>query len=280
MVVMDIGIYWILMNLNMGNRAFCIGNGQSRKGFNLKNLKSRGVIVGCNFLYKDFAPDILVATDHPVMHHIYNSGYSYTAKCYFRDWMKIPQENFENMITGFFPDYRHLRAIRKSGHLIENSRAGSNEFVLHGYNDKETRKNMVCVSWCTKDYVYNLTEIIKDPEQTGWATGPASGYVACKTINNMKEVYLIGHDFYSMGTGFNNVYKGQPFYKSDTHPSNYYIQNWILQWKKLFRWYHHIKFYKVNRKSYLNIKIPEWEDCRNLEYISYERMENQTRSLP
>ena len=52
---MDIGIYWILMNLNMGNRAFCIGNGQSRKGFNLKNLKSRGVIVGCNFLYKDFA---------------------------------------------------------------------------------------------------------------------------------------------------------------------------------------------------------------------------------
>ena len=83
-----------------------------------------------------------------------------------------------------------------------------------------------------------------------------------------------------MDNKFNNIYAGQPFYKSDTHPSGYYVQQWIYQWKKLFKWYHWIKFYKVNRKSFLNVNIPEWEDCRNLEYISYERMENQTRSLP
>mgnify|MGYP001177647554 CR=1 FL=1 len=280
MVVMGIGIYWILISLGMANRAFCIGNGRSRKGFDLRKLKSRGVILGCNFLYKDFAPDILVATDHPIMHHIYNSGYSYTAKCFFREWSKIPAENYETMLAGFFPDYRHIRAIRKSGQLIENGRAGSNEFVLHGYNDKDTGKNMVTVSWCTKDYVYNLVDVIRDPEQTSWAAGPSSGYVACKTINSIKEIYLIGHDLYSANKGFNNVYKGQKFYRSDTHPSNYYVQNWIMQWKKLFKWYHHIKFYKVNRRNFLNINVPEWNDCRNLEYISYERMETQTRSLP
>ncbi len=51
----------------MANRAFLIGNGLSRKGFDLRSIKNRGVIVGCNNLYKDFAPDILVATDHPIM---------------------------------------------------------------------------------------------------------------------------------------------------------------------------------------------------------------------
>ena len=85
---------------------------------------------------------------------------------------------------------------------------------------------------------------------------------------------------FSMDNKFNNIYAGQPFYKSDTHPSGYYVQQWIYQWKKLFKWYHWIKFYKVNRKSFLNVNIPEWEDCKNLEYISYERMESQTRNLP
>ena len=54
----------------MANRAFLIGNGQSRKGFKFSTIKGRGVIIGCNNLYKDFAPDILVAMDHPVMHSI------------------------------------------------------------------------------------------------------------------------------------------------------------------------------------------------------------------
>mgnify|MGYP001172951681 FL=1 len=264
----------------MANRAFCIGNGKSRRGFDLRTLKPRGVILGCNNLYKDFAPDVLVAIDHPIMHNIYQSGYCYNAKCYFRSWSPIPGENYEQMILGMFPDFRHLRGIRQSGKLIENGRAGCKEFVLHGYNDKQTGENLVSVSWVTNDRVMNVTDIIKDAEQEYWAAGPVSGYVACKTIDEIKEVYLIGHDLFSMDNKFNNIYAGQPFYKSDTHPSGYYVQQWIYQWKKLFKWYHWIKFYKVNRRSFLNINIPEWEDCKNLEYISYERMESQTRNLP
>lgn len=277
---MDTSMFWILISLNMANRAFCIGNGRSRKGFDLKTLKPRGVILGCNNLYKDFVPDILVAKDAPIMHHIYNSGYCYTAKCFFKNWITIPEAKFETTLHKLFPGYRHLRAIRKSGQLIENGRAGSSEFVLHGYNDEETKKNMVCVSWSTKDYVINIADIVRDAEQMDWSSGPLSGYIACKDIRELKEVYLVGHDLYSVGKGFNNIYAGQKFYKKDTHPSNYYVQGWILEWKQLFKWYHWIKFYKVNKKSYLNINIPEWSDCKNLEYISYERMEAQTRNLP
>lgn len=42
---------------------FAIGNGTSREGFNLESLRGHGTIVGCNWLYKDFSPDIIVALD-------------------------------------------------------------------------------------------------------------------------------------------------------------------------------------------------------------------------
>ena len=43
--------------------AFVIGNGQSRSHFNLNTLRGKGTIYGCNALYRDFMPDVLVATD-------------------------------------------------------------------------------------------------------------------------------------------------------------------------------------------------------------------------
>ena len=32
--------------------------------------------------------------------------------------------------------------------------------------------------------------------------------------------------------------------------------------------------------DYLNLRLNAWDDCKNVEYISYERMETQTRSIP
>lgn len=44
-------------------RAFIIGNGKSRIGFDLNQLRGKGTIYGCNALYRDFMPDVLIATD-------------------------------------------------------------------------------------------------------------------------------------------------------------------------------------------------------------------------
>jgi hypothetical protein len=49
---------------------FVIGNGTSRVGFNLEWLHGRGVTIGCNFLYRDFTPDYLVALDLAVIEEI------------------------------------------------------------------------------------------------------------------------------------------------------------------------------------------------------------------
>ena len=43
--------------------AYIIGNGPSRKGFNLNSLKATGQTYGCNALYRDFIPDYIFSVD-------------------------------------------------------------------------------------------------------------------------------------------------------------------------------------------------------------------------
>ena len=43
--------------------AYCIGNGPSRKGFDLNKLKDTGQTYGCNALYRDFMPDFIFSVD-------------------------------------------------------------------------------------------------------------------------------------------------------------------------------------------------------------------------
>lgn len=49
---------------------FLIGNGASRKDFDLNRLHQYGTIVGCNALYRDFLPDILLAIDAKMLREI------------------------------------------------------------------------------------------------------------------------------------------------------------------------------------------------------------------
>lgn len=56
--------------------AFVIGNGKSRETIKLNRLKSKGTVYGCNALYRDFAPDVLIATDQKISEEIQNSHYS------------------------------------------------------------------------------------------------------------------------------------------------------------------------------------------------------------
>ena len=43
--------------------AFIIGNGPSRKDFNLKRLIGQGCTFGCNAIYRDFMPDFIFSVD-------------------------------------------------------------------------------------------------------------------------------------------------------------------------------------------------------------------------
>jgi len=64
--------------------AFVLGNGVSRRNISLPLLKTHGQIYGCNALYREFAPDALIATDKPIAEQIQKTGYALSNKFYTR----------------------------------------------------------------------------------------------------------------------------------------------------------------------------------------------------
>jgi hypothetical protein len=58
------------------SRAFVLGNGSSRLLVNLETLKELGATYGCNALYREFVPTVLISTDRPISDRIQDSGYA------------------------------------------------------------------------------------------------------------------------------------------------------------------------------------------------------------
>jgi hypothetical protein len=81
-------------------RSFVLGNGQSRTIVPVDNLKTFGKTYGCNALYRDFTPDVLVATDRPISTQIQETGYAKKNKFYTRKpieglgALRLPQQYY------------------------------------------------------------------------------------------------------------------------------------------------------------------------------------------
>ena len=56
--------------------AFVLGNGISRQNLDLNQLKTLGRTYGCNAIYREFEPDVLISTDTPISERIQHEGYS------------------------------------------------------------------------------------------------------------------------------------------------------------------------------------------------------------
>ena len=180
-------------------RVFCIGNGESRQGFDLDKLKPFGKIYGCNAIYRDYMPDVLTAVDHGIMHEIYHAGVAQKIPCYFRDWTKVPAMTYETMLYAGADKVEadeHLKYVLKS-----NDRGDSKEYVMHGSNiqgivnmikrepdkfkkdimhleKKEINHATIKVSWIKEpDYSVSLTDIMTEkdkPRDHGWAGGASA----------------------------------------------------------------------------------------------------------
>jgi len=280
----------------MAKRVFCIGNGESRKGFDLESLRKYGTIYGCNAIYRDFMPDVLTAVDHGIMHEIYHAGVAQKIPCYFRDWTKVPAMTYDSMLYGGIDKLEadeHIKDI-----LVSNERGNSQEYVMHGSNlqgivtmikkngekiKKDVNNSTIKVSWIKQpDMSYSLTDICVenagkgDKRDFGWACGASAGYVAIHR-EQPDEVYMIGHDINSPTNNVNNLYKGTKHYVAPENGPTPGV-NWIRQWTTLFDWYPNIKFFKVNRfndgRDRVNGPITEWVSKKNLKYIDYSTLDN------
>lgn len=63
---------------------FVLGNGLSRQKIDPNLLKSLGQVYGCNAIYRDFTPHVLISTDPPISLRIQAEGYSKENRHYTR----------------------------------------------------------------------------------------------------------------------------------------------------------------------------------------------------
>ena len=56
-------------------RAFILGNGESRSKVSVSRMAKHGFVYGCNAIYRDFRPDILITVDPAIAKEIQKSGY-------------------------------------------------------------------------------------------------------------------------------------------------------------------------------------------------------------
>jgi hypothetical protein len=274
----------------MSSKVFLIGNGESRKGFDLNKLKPYGKVYGCNAIYRDFVPDVLVSVDHGIMHEIYHSGYCYDNETWFRDWTKCPDFMYEDLVYAGLSKI-DIDELNKWHVKTENKRIDEKEFVMHGANlsglvkilhkdkrieEKNINSNQLAVSWIKdNDKAHNINDIMPNNIDIGWAAGPTSGYIATKQ-DKPKNVYLIGHDLVSDNSFVNNIYKNTKHYVISEHSATP-AENWILQWKILFEENPNINFYKVNESinnKTTNKPLYAWKSINNLTYIDYKTLDN------
>ena len=282
----------------MVKRVFCIGNGESRIGYDLEKLRPHGKIYGCNAIYRDFMPDVLTAVDHGIMHEVYHAGIAQKIPCYFRDWTKVPAMTYEPMLMGGISNLEEAKeALDKV--LISNNRGDSKEYVMHGsklsgvidlikrepdkfnkdiikLQKKEINHATIKVSWIKEpDYSHNINDI-SEPRDHGWACGASAGYVAVKN-EQPDEIYLIGHDLYSSTNHVNNIYKSTKNYVAQENGPTPAV-NWIRQWYTLADWNPNTKFIKINRyndgRDLVNGPIEKWNERKNITYADYSTLDN------
>lgn len=276
-------------------KVFCIGNGESRKDFNLNKLRPFGKIYGCNALYRDFTPDVLVAVDAGIIHEIYDNGFCFDNESWFRDWNKINEKEYNKIYFGEIINKEEIELVKKYfTNITENNKENSTEFAYHGVSFKiklsiikrylnkpekyeqmmkELNHTGLHISWLKKDKVNSLNTIFPNNKDFGWSAGPTAAYIAIKQ-NNPKEVYMLGHDLTSNNNKLNNMYKDTKWYrKGDSEKTT--GANWINQWLELFNLFPNITFFKVNNNleeiNNVNKRIKKWENIPNLIYTTYEQ---------
>lgn len=275
-------------------RLFLIGNGESRKNFDLNQLKDKGKTYGCNGLHRDFTPDALTCVDPGITHEVYDKGYAKDNVCYYRGWTSLPGDLYENMKSTHIEDMTGRFGYEPK--LVESERyEGSTEFVIHGstalWQDKlleEKRPykgigaNVLFISWLhPKDKVTRIDDIMDLNDGTtgdcGWSAGPTAMNIGCK-VEQPEQVFMIGCDLYSNTDNFNNMYKSTLHYERDDIAAVNPV-NWLKQYAAVMLTNSNTDFYKVNEKPLgsdnINKEIPEWNDLININYITQEELINK-----
>lgn len=177
--------------------AFCIGNGESRRGFDVNSLKPYGTVYGANAIFRDYTVDHLICCDRRMAMETVSRGY--TGKVYTReDWYSFfPYDNVDKLVplpwtenekwTQSFHMGSGLHAVNLALHngadivvLIGHDFWGTNNLHNNLYKDTENY-------WATDHHAIDPSFWIKQFVMF-FNTYPNTQFVFCQpNINNWRK---------------------------------------------------------------------------------------------
>ena len=178
------------------SRAFVLGNGVSRQQIDLNNLRHLGKIYGCNALYRDFVPDVLVSTDKPISTKIQDSGYAQNNRFYTRRPIAgsganpVPQKYY-GYSSG--PIAASIAAIDGAViiYLVGFDMGPVNNQFNNVYANTEFYKKSSAPPTFTGNWVKQLTQIMRDFSNTafvrvmGTTTAPIEDFSSSRNFRTM-----------------------------------------------------------------------------------------------
>ena len=115
--------------------AYCIGNGPSRKEFDLNLLKGSGQTYGCNALYRDFKSDFLFSVDANMSREISESKISEQGVVCYAPSLEVNRNQGLTLI----PHNAHLTSGNQAIHTAIIH--GHKKIYMIGYDFREYGKN-------------------------------------------------------------------------------------------------------------------------------------------
>jgi hypothetical protein len=182
--------------------AFVLGNGRSRLELNPEHLANVAPVYGCNALFREFTPAVLVSTDVPISRVIQQSGYSQQHVHYTRKPLpdlgakRIPQQyyGFSSGPTaaGIAAIDRH-RKIYLVGFDMGPTTTGHFNNV---YSDTEFYKKSSATPTYTGNWVRQLGTIAKDFPKTQFVRVQGTTTADIMELSNIPNLsHLLMIDF-------------------------------------------------------------------------------------
>ena len=206
-----------------------LGNGKSRLNFDLDELSEHAITFGCNALYRDFAPDILLTVDIPITHEILSTEYTKRNKLY------------TSISNSFTPEFRNQFEFKQ---IIENS-VTDYKFLLNGVGTLDKPKHYI--TW------YNENDLIYDFPWKDDNWGMSAGITAIRLAHVLypdEKIILIGFDVFGER---NNVYDGTDTYPPEGTKNTGETVGFLGGFDLLTTKYNRID---IERVSYTDDKIP------------------------
>ncbi len=179
--------------------AIVLGNGQSRRSIPPESLKLHGTVYACNAIYREFTPDVLIATDRPIAMAIQESGYALRNRFYTRKPMEgLGAQRLSKEYYGFSSGPNAVGRACLDGYtsiyMLGFDLGTSNGQFNNIYADTEFYKKSIDPPTFAGNWVKQIVQICKDYSTREFVRvmGPESATIpTLNEIPNMRSMSIL-----------------------------------------------------------------------------------------